>query len=351
MHLLSPIEDLLDQQDGTVARRQVLALEGECLATIRRRLRRREWVAVHPGVYVDHTGPLSWKQRAWAATLYAWPAALSGTSALRAGDGPGRRDHADDGPIHVIIEGTRRVRDQPGVRVTRCDDYGEIVQDNMSPPRVRIEHAAIDAATLASTDMGAIAVLSDVVRARRTTPARLLETAKAHNRLRRRHLIESVLADAAAGASSVLEMEFLRRVVRPHGLPGGRRQVREVTGGAVQPSSTYLVYRDATIDGLQRVIELDGRIGHSSTSERDADFERDLDAAADGRDTLRLGWGQVYVRPCATAAKLHLLLRKLGWNGEFTRCHHCPDDLAIPVATPEHESGKSEPRSGTKFPA
>lgn len=350
MRLLSPLEDLLDQQDGTVSRRQVLALQGECVATIRRRLRRREWAAVHPGVYVNHTGALSWKQRAWAATLYAWPAALSGTSALRAGDGPGRRDHADDGPIHVIIEGVRRVRDQPGVRVTRCDDYGEIVQDNMSPPRVRIEHAAIDAAAAAATDMGTIAVLSDVVRARRTTAARLLDVAKGRKRLRRRHLIESVLADAAAGASSVLEMEYLRRVVRPHGLPAGRRQVRELTGGAVQPSSTYIAYRDTTLDELGRIIELDGRIGHSSTSERDADFERDLDAALDDRETLRLGWGQVYVRPCVTAAKLYVLLRKLGWRGEFTRCPRCPADLMIPAAD-ERQSGNSDPRSDTKFPA
>ena len=44
---------------------------------------------VHPGVYVNHTGELTWLQRAWAAVLFAWPAALSHDSALRAADGPG----------------------------------------------------------------------------------------------------------------------------------------------------------------------------------------------------------------------------------------------------------------------
>ena len=47
-------------------------------------LRRREWARVHPGVYVAHTGPLSWPQRAWSAVLLVAPAALSGSSALHA---------------------------------------------------------------------------------------------------------------------------------------------------------------------------------------------------------------------------------------------------------------------------
>ncbi|MDP3891593.1 type IV toxin-antitoxin system AbiEi family antitoxin domain-containing protein [Nocardioides sp.] len=87
---------LLRSQAGVVARRQVL----ECGGTdndIERLVRRREWARVHTGVYVDHTGPLSWEQRAWAAVLAHWPAALAGAAALRAHDlSPWRarvRDH------------------------------------------------------------------------------------------------------------------------------------------------------------------------------------------------------------------------------------------------------------------
>ena len=40
-------------------------------------VRRRELVIAHPGVYVNHTGPLTWEQRAWVAVLACWPAALS----------------------------------------------------------------------------------------------------------------------------------------------------------------------------------------------------------------------------------------------------------------------------------
>ncbi|MDO7867667.1 hypothetical protein [Nocardioides jiangxiensis] len=64
MVMLSPLEDLLDLHDGVVARAQVLLLPGESDATIRRRLRRREWVTLHPGVYLDHTGVRTWRQRA-----------------------------------------------------------------------------------------------------------------------------------------------------------------------------------------------------------------------------------------------------------------------------------------------
>ena len=79
--------------------------------------------AGHPAVYVNHTGPLTWRQRAWAAVIYAWPAALAGDSALRLVDGPGRRDRDDDGPIHVAIDRKRSVVPRDGL-VLRVDGRG-----------------------------------------------------------------------------------------------------------------------------------------------------------------------------------------------------------------------------------
>ena len=88
------IRRLMREQDGLVSRSQAQSL-GATPSDIRRLLRRRQWARVHPGVFVDHTGPLTWRQRAWAAVLYAAPAALCAESALRAWNGPGRRDHDD----------------------------------------------------------------------------------------------------------------------------------------------------------------------------------------------------------------------------------------------------------------
>lgn len=327
MQMLSPLDDLLDLQHGVISRRQALDCPGESDATIRRRTRRREWVTLHPGVYLNHTGEPTWQQRAQAAVLYAEPAALAGASAVRAADGPGKRDHDDSAPIHVVISSERDVREQPGIRIERRASFAEIVQVNLTPPRVRIEHAALDVASRAATDLAAIATLSDVVRSRRTTPDRLLQAAQKYQRLPRRRLILGVLADAASGAASVLELEYLRRVERAHGLPRATRQVRAETAG---PGRTRIVYRDGVLARFGVFLELDGRIGHSSSTERDADFERDLDAAVTDRSTIRLGWGQSYVRPCVTAAKLATLFRALGWEGEFKRCPRCPEDLQLP---------------------
>lgn len=83
------LEELLHFQSGVVRRAQLIDA-GLAPHEIRRLLRSR-WVVVHPGVYVNHTGPLTWVQRAWVGVLAVWPAALCGESALRAAEGPGRR--------------------------------------------------------------------------------------------------------------------------------------------------------------------------------------------------------------------------------------------------------------------
>ena len=64
---MDEISRLLRDQGGVVARRQLLDLEGVDRVGVARMLRRRDLNEVHRGVYVDHTGPLDWPRRAWAA--------------------------------------------------------------------------------------------------------------------------------------------------------------------------------------------------------------------------------------------------------------------------------------------
>ena len=99
-----------------LSRAQALA-GGLSDADIRRLVRRRELARIHPGVFVNHTGQPTWRQRAWAAVLLAHPAVLFGVSSLRAFDGPGRRGHDDSGPIHVAIDRDRQCRRPGGVVV------------------------------------------------------------------------------------------------------------------------------------------------------------------------------------------------------------------------------------------
>ena len=140
---------------------------------------------MHPGVYVDHTGPPTWDQRAWAAVLFFWPAALCRESVVH----PGRL------PIHVMVAAHRaRVR-LPGVVVHRSRGLDTQVRWNTGPPRQRLEHAVIDLAAAATDRWGGLAVLAEAVRERRTTVGRLREALAGRARVRHRVWLLQVLDD------------------------------------------------------------------------------------------------------------------------------------------------------------
>jgi hypothetical protein len=179
-------------------------------------LRRREWARVFEGVYVDHTGPLTWLQRAWAATLVHEPCALAGSSALRA---EGIIVDPGEQVIELVIPARRRVDDPWGVSTTRAKNFDELVHPLLSQKRMRIEPAGLLVASRAPSEDAAVAVLADLCQQRRTTPGRLLTALRATSRLPHRHLLEVVLDDVSSGASSALERRYLVRVERPHGLP------------------------------------------------------------------------------------------------------------------------------------
>lgn len=299
MELIRPT---LASQAGVVSRAQLRGLELEP-HDIRRLLRRRELCQLHPGVYVDHTGDPTWVQQAWAAVLLCWPAGLAAESAMRAADGPGRRG-GDEGPIQVVIDRSRRVVAPPGVRVVRTFGLDERVLWNLGPPRMRYDEAALDVALSTSGEFGAIGAVARAVQSQHTTAARMRAALDRRSRAPRRDFLAAVLDDVAAGACSVLEHGYLTRVEVPHGLPTARRQQRGTTSAGV-------VYRDASYGELD--LELDGRLFHDTAEARDADFERDLDGAVDGRTAVRLSWGQVFDRSCATAGKVSRLLVARGW--------------------------------------
>ena len=81
-----------------------------------------------------------------------------------------------------------------------------------------------------------------------------------------------------------------------------------------------LAHKRRTLPALARLVELDGRLFHDTARQRDADLERDLDAAVEGMGTVRLGWGQVFDRACDTAGKVAALHRARGWTGSARRC-------------------------------
>jgi hypothetical protein len=293
---------LLDAQSGVVSRRQLLE-GGADDNDLRRWVRRRELARVHTGVYVDHTGPLTWSNRAWAAVLFHWPAALAHDSAInRAGD-----------VIHVAIDESRTATALPRVKVHRLVGFHERVQWNVGPPRVRLEDALLSRCAGTASRVDALAVLADACRRRITTPARLAAELRRRPTVARRGWLIQVLDEAAEGVQSLLESGYRRRVEQAHRLPRPDRQRAERTEDGV-------VHRDVTYQRFRLVIELDGRIGHELSHDRWDDQDRDLLVAGDEVMTLRLGWRHCESTPCRTAGRLARVLRTRGWRGMPRRC-------------------------------
>lgn len=181
------------------------------------------------------------------------------------------------------------------------------VQWNTSPPRVRIEHAVVDVAAEAGDNMTAIARLADGVQGRVTTADRVLAALATRSRISRREFLRTVLADVAAGACSALD--------RPHGLPAAERQLRDSARGTI--------YRDVRYPAYGVDLELDARLFHDNARARDVDLERDLASAVSGRQSVRLGWGQVFGSACRTAEAVGTLLQRGGWSGAVRPCPAC----------------------------
>lgn len=306
--VMDDLAHLLLVQDGVVCRRQLLEI-GLGDQDIRRMVRRRELTRVHTGVYVEHTGPLTWQQRAWAAVLVHWPAALTRESAL-----PNPPERA---PIQVAIDVRRSVQEVPGVRALRTTGFDERVNWLLSPPRVRVEHATLDVSAAAEDEAAAFQALAAVCQARVTTAAQLAAVLAGRGRVARGSWLRDVLTDLEAGACSVLEHGYLTRVERPHGLPRPARQPHDRIDGR-------RCFRDVHYKDYRTIVELDGRAFHDTAAARDRDFERDLAAAVHGEDlTLRLTYGQVFRTPCRTARGVAAVLHRRGWNEPFRACPTC----------------------------
>ena len=301
------LDHLLLSQDGVVTRGQLRKL-GLLPHELRRMVRRRELARVHPGVFVDHTGPPSQQQLMWAAVLHA------GRSALYLGSAD---DPPEPGLIHVAIDQERQVRRVEGVQIHRVDELEGKVDWHRAPPRVRFEDNVLELVHRAASELDAIALLTNAVGSRRTTGERLRAVFDRRTRTRRRALVLAVLADLEAGTFSVLEHGYLTRVERPHGLPAGVRQVRR-TGDRGNE------YRDVEYHPFGLVVELEGRASHAGWDAQGRDADRDLDDQADGRESVRLRWPQVFGTPCRTADRIGRILERKGWAGTLTRCPTCP---------------------------
>ncbi|MER7609283.1 type IV toxin-antitoxin system AbiEi family antitoxin domain-containing protein [Nocardioides sp. NPDC127503] len=298
-------------QDGVATYAQLTA-GGLSRIDIERSVRRNELRRVHPRVYINHTGPLTWEQRAWAAVLYAAPALLCRDSL----EAPRGRD--DRRPIHVAIDHSRKVMPQPGIVVHRMRDLERKAYGG-TPPRLKVEDNALAMANEARSEIDAIARVAEVASRSYVTAATLQEALNRAHSLRRRKLIQGLVEDLATGTHSVLEHGYLTKVERAHGLPAGRRQSPRIGASGNQ-------FRDIEYEGYALVVELDGALGHDSWHDQARDADRSLDDLAElGAVTARLRFHQVFDTPCQTAARVGRILIRNGWSGTPQSCgQSCP---------------------------
>jgi len=318
-----PIDDaalrfLLRRQAG-VAQVPQLAAAGVTKGDLKRMVRQRLLVRVAHNVYVNHTGDLTPLQQSWVAVLRCGPAGTAGLadeSALAIAD---RRSGSTIGtPIHVAVPAHHRVkRVPPGVKVHHVNNLEQILQSQANPPRLLPAYAAVRAASRLTDPVAQVALLADAVNRRSTRPRELSKALAKLTCLPQRSVLSTLVDDLAEGTCSVLEHGYLTRVERPHGLPKPERQRRRSKSGKSE-------FRDIEYPELGLVIELDGRAFHEGVEAWDNDHERDLDDRVERRGTIRLSYGQVFRRSCETAAKLAVVLRNQGWDGQLTRCPECP---------------------------
>lgn len=296
---------LAASQHGVLSRTQALGALSR--GAVRWKLKRGLWQQVHPGVYAVHTQPLEWLARASAALLfYGEGSALAlESAAFLLGI-----ESKQPALVHVDVPiGTQREK-RVMVKVRRRRRL-EITRRQ----KLRVTAAAftvIDLGDLATASReDAIAVAALAVQRRKTTAPELVKELGKRRTHQHRRALELSLGIVAEGAESVLEVDFVTRVLRAHGLPEMRMAVAGRAGGVS-------IRRDFVDETHQIVVEVDGRVAHEGR--RGADNKRDRSTAARGAVTLRAEWVDVYYEACHLAADLFGTLRSRGYQGTLGTC-------------------------------
>jgi hypothetical protein len=303
------LDALLDSQCGVITRSQAIRC-GVTVDAIRAKLRSERWQRVYRTTYLTFSGPIPRRSQIWAALLAAGEGAAAShfTAAELWGLNAWSRTQ-----IHVTIPKVRRIAPLEGVVIHRSPNLEESRHPARVPCRTRVEYTAADLIGLAERPDDVVDLLTSVCAKRLTTPPRLAEVIRSRTNLRWRPIAIDALTDVRDGCRSVMEVAYLRRVERSHGLPKAQRQSPEThtDGGRV--------YRDVRYPGFGLVIELDGKASHPADELR-RHLRRDNSGTLDGDLILHFSWNDVSLSPCATAAQVATVLRARGWSKSARRC-------------------------------
>ncbi|MGW4499317.1 DUF559 domain-containing protein [Micromonospora sp. NPDC004336] len=273
---------------------------------IRHRVATNRWRQVHRAVFVAHNGPVGPAQHRWIAVLAAGSAAMLG--GLTAAQAWGLRGH-DSRVVDVLLPAAHQSRAlPPGVRLHRTALLGE--EDVLhvgQPPRTMPARSLVDAAQWAATDQEARSIIAAGFQQRLVGGDDLHRVLDRLPRARRRDLIRRTATDAAGGAHSLAELDFLG-LIRRAGLPEPTRQaVRHDAAGRRR-------YLDVWFERWRVHVEIDGG-QHLDPATAWADMRRQNDLWIDGDRVLRFPAWAVRNDSPTVLAQVRAALRAAGWTG------------------------------------
>jgi very-short-patch-repair endonuclease len=337
--LPSELLELLREQDGIADTASVL----RCLSRseLRWRLSSGRWQRICRGVVAAYSGPLTDKQRLWAAVLWAGPGAvLAGLTAAALDGLAGFTDR----PVHLLVPASRSVR-RASPAIPAIVHYSRFLGENdvhpmRRPPRTRVARSLVDAAAWMATDRGAQAVLAAGVQQRLARAADLAAVVTQNQRLARRAVISATLADIAGGAHALSELDFTR-LLRQYRLPEPDRQA------ARRDPSGRRRWLDAVWESARLMAEIDGS-HHMDASQYWADMGRDNDFTLDGYRVLRFPAFAVRHNPAYVAGQIRdalrgdALARATGARATGARDARAPDALRTTCENGPVQSGPME---------
>lgn len=300
--------ELLERQAGVLSRRQAVAA-GMGPTVIDNRLRSGRWQRLQQGVYATFTGLPSREPVLWAALLRAGPAAaLSHRTAAELHGLTSEQSSL----IHITLPMTQRIAPISGVALHHSRAFIRDYHPVGSPPRTGVEDTALDLTQVSETFEDAFGWLCRAVGRRLTTPDRLRAALAARSRVRWRADLSAALGEVSAGVRSPLELRYVTKVERAHGLPTAQRQACVLAGGRRR-------YVDNLYEEAKLAVELDGLAAHPP-EQRWADSHRDNEIAGLGILTLHYTWRDVDAGACLTAGQVGALLTMRGTEVRLRRC-------------------------------
>lgn len=270
--------DLLAEQCGIATRKQLYTL-GVTRSRVDARIRASAWQTLSESVIATHNGPLTAPQTRWAAVLSApGLVALAGLTAFDQHGVKGFETNA----VHILVPKSTRVPRLQGVEVV-VHESRRFTRDDIlqrSPPVVRIERAAVDAAVWAPDLKTAARILVAPIQQRKVGADWIRPEFDRAGQVRYRRALHLFLVDLEGGADALSEVEFLRWC-RRHRLPTPATQVRKDSAGRRR-------YLDAEFDlPLEKLmVEIDGGV-HLNLATRWEDTAKDNDVAIARKLTLR----------------------------------------------------------------